>query len=138
MPIPHVERFVYREITKAMPAIVVLTGGGIKGAVAAARSASDNEIILLHVHYGQRCASAEAEAARALGAALLSARVVTADMPHVVQISQATARSSNVSRAATARRVGRRPSIRSRFMRSSRISPASRSRCRPRPTRRRG
>jgi 7-cyano-7-deazaguanine synthase len=43
-------------------AIVVLTSGGIKGAVAAGRYAKDHELILLHIDHGQESAFAEGKA----------------------------------------------------------------------------
>ena len=69
-----------------MPRVIVLTGGGIKGAVAAGRSAADNELIFVHADYGQPSAAAERRALPALARAFPSARVVTLDLPHVAQL----------------------------------------------------
>ena len=48
-----------------MARVVVLTGGGIKGAVAAARYASEHEVVLLHADYGQPANSTIITAAEA-------------------------------------------------------------------------
>lgn len=69
-----------------MSSVVVMTGGGIKGATAAAREAADHKLILLHVNIGQPSASAELGAVRALAASFPSARLVGVDMPHVLQL----------------------------------------------------
>lgn len=74
-----------------MPPIIILTGGGIKGAVAAARRASDNELVLVHVDYGQPSARAEVKALRDLAETFSSARVVALDLPHVRQLQQDSA-----------------------------------------------
>ena len=66
-----------------MPTVVVMTGGGIKGAVAAARYASDHELLLVHTDYGQPAAEAEIRALRDLAGPLSSARVLTLTLPHV-------------------------------------------------------
>jgi 7-cyano-7-deazaguanine synthase len=66
--------------------IVVMTGGGIKGAVAAAGCADEQEIVFFHVSYGQRSANAELNAVQALCTSLPAARVVEVNMPHVLQL----------------------------------------------------
>ncbi len=71
-----------------MPRMVVLTGGGIKGAVAAARSAEDHELILVHADYGQPSAAAEVKALDALAATFQSASLLTVELPHVAQIKR--------------------------------------------------
>lgn len=69
-----------------MPPIVVLTGGGIKGAVAAGRCAREGDVVLVHVDYGQPSAPAEVHSVRALAQTLPSATVLPLCMPHVAQI----------------------------------------------------
>jgi len=86
--------------------VVALVGGGIKGAVVAAREARDNKVVLLHGNYGQASAPAEIAAARALAASLPSARLVVVDLPHLQQMedhltaepqaSRRTARKANI------------------------------------------
>ncbi len=65
-----------------------MTGGGIKGATAAARSAADNELLLVHMDYGQPCAQAETSALHDLAEALQSSRVVSLILPHVLELDQ--------------------------------------------------
>lgn len=72
-----------------MALIVVLTGGGIKGATAAARSAGGNELLLVQVDYGQPSAQAEASALHGLAATLQSSRVVSLNLPHVLELDHA-------------------------------------------------
>ena len=62
-----------------MSTVVVTSGGGIKGAVAAGRYAREHELILLHVNYGQRSAQAERRALEAIGSAFPSTQVYFAD-----------------------------------------------------------
>ncbi len=69
-----------------MESIVAITGGGIKGAVAAARYGRDHEITFVHVDYGQSAAVPEKEAVRAIAAAMPKARAITVALPHVVQV----------------------------------------------------
>ena len=64
-----------------MAKVVVLTGGGIKGAVAAARSARDHELILLHVEYEQPSARAESRAIEPLSETFPAARVIEVSLP---------------------------------------------------------
>jgi 7-cyano-7-deazaguanine synthase len=66
--------------------MVVLTGGGIKSAVVAGRSAAGNELIFVHADYGQPSAAAERRALPALARAFPSTRVVTLDLPYVAQL----------------------------------------------------
>ena len=86
-----------------MAAIVVMTGGGIKGAVAAARYASDHEITFLHLDYGQRSASKEADAVRALAGTFPAGRSLTLDLPHVTQVSEELGRTADAGRRRRAR-----------------------------------
>ncbi len=65
-----------------------MTGGGIKGAVAAACCGRGEEFVFFHVNYGQPSANAERNAIQALCASLPVAHLVGVDMPHVGQISK--------------------------------------------------
>ncbi|MGD2108658.1 MAG: 7-cyano-7-deazaguanine synthase [Phycisphaerae bacterium] len=73
-----------------MAKVVVLASGGIKSAVAAACSGADNELVFLHVHYGQQSATAEREALRAFGGSYPSSRVLMLGLPHFMQLEKAT------------------------------------------------
>ncbi|MBU0719152.1 MAG: 7-cyano-7-deazaguanine synthase [Planctomycetes bacterium] len=66
---------------------VVMTGGGIKGAVMAARYAPQGELILWHGDYGQRAASAERAAVEGLARTFPKAKVVAATLPQVEELS---------------------------------------------------
>lgn len=70
-----------------MAVICVLTGGGIKGAVAAARSREEGDLVLLHFDYGQPSAKAERVAAEALTGWLTSAKLVRVDVPAVARLA---------------------------------------------------
>lgn len=69
-----------------MGSSVALIGGGLRGAVAAARYATGDELVLLHVNVGQRCWPAEAKAVGALARSFPSAQVVSLDLPHLSQL----------------------------------------------------
>ena len=71
-----------------MAGVVVLSGGGIKGAVAAARYAPENEILLLHVDYGQPAAPREVRVLEGLKESFPAAHSVTVDLPHLGQIPE--------------------------------------------------
>ncbi len=71
-----------------MALIVVMTGGGIKSATAAARSAAGNELLLVHIDYGQPSAEAEASALHDLAATLKTSRIVSLNLPHVLELDQ--------------------------------------------------
>jgi len=73
-------------------AVVAMTGGGIKGAVAAARYASDHELLLVHADYGQPAAAAEARALRDLAGTLASSRVLLLTLPHVLELDGRSAK----------------------------------------------
>lgn len=75
-----------------MPPIVVMTGGGIKGAVAAARCAEDNELLLTHIDYGQPSAPAELQALHVLNKAFPSSSVMALTLPHVMQLQEGPGR----------------------------------------------
>lgn len=72
-----------------MAAIVVLTGGGIKGAVAAGRYVKDHELVLLHIDHGQESASAEAKALAVLAPFWPKTRLVTIMQPEPAQMPSA-------------------------------------------------
>jgi len=80
-----------------MPTAVVMTGGGVKAAVAAARFAVDHELVLLHIDYGQRSSKAELEAIHALATIFDSAHVISLDMPHAGQLQQQLANQAGES-----------------------------------------
>jgi 7-cyano-7-deazaguanine synthase len=61
--------------------ILILSGGGIKGAVAAARYVRDHELILLHVDHGQAASTAESRALAMLAAHWPKARLCSAVLP---------------------------------------------------------
>ncbi len=65
---------------------VALVRGGLKGAVAAARYAASDDLVLLHVNFGQLSWSAEAKAVSALARYFPSARVMSVDLPHLAQL----------------------------------------------------
>ncbi len=71
-----------------MSTAVVMTGGGVKAAVTAARFAVDHELVLLHIDYGQRSSKAELEAIHALSTVYQSAHIIALDMPHAGQLQQ--------------------------------------------------
>lgn len=74
-----------------MARIVIMTGGGIKGAVAAARSsAADDELLLVHADYGQPSAAAELNATRELAETFHQCRVISLTLPHVGQLHEGT------------------------------------------------
>ena len=77
-----------------MSAIVVLTGGGIKGAVAAARYAKEHELVLVHMNYGQASAVAEFKALAGLVGTFPKASAVALAFPHVGQLQRTADRSS--------------------------------------------
>ncbi len=96
-----------------MNRIVVLSGGGLKSAVAAGRYASESEVILVHVNFGQEFAEPALKAQHALAASFPSARVLPLDLPHVDQMFRArrptvaqAARSEGTRRAALTEETG--------------------------------
>lgn len=73
-----------------MPTVVILSSGGIKSAVAAARYAKDHELILLHVNHGQPAATRESAALDRLVQNWKNTRVVRATLPHMIQLRTTT------------------------------------------------
>ena len=94
-----------------MASIVVMTGGGIKGAVAAARYAADHEITFLHLDYGQRSAPQEAEAVRALAKTFPTARSLALELPHVAEIPKALGRTGTPTGTRPASRISESPAL---------------------------
>lgn len=70
-----------------MAAVVALTSGGIKSAVAAARYAQDHEVLLVHVDYGQASARAERKLLHPMADAFPAGQVVGIELPHVKAVS---------------------------------------------------
>jgi 7-cyano-7-deazaguanine synthase in queuosine biosynthesis len=68
---------------------VVLSGGGVKSAVAAGRYAAEHELILVQVNFGQEFAEPALKAQHDLAASFPSARVVSLDLPHIDQMFEA-------------------------------------------------
>lgn len=87
-----------------MSTILILSGGGIKGAVTAARYVRDHEIILLHVDHGQAASTAESRALAMLAAHWPKARLCSATqpplkhMPSAVRAGAGTVASSDPTR----------------------------------------
>ncbi|MGB0715631.1 MAG: 7-cyano-7-deazaguanine synthase [Phycisphaerae bacterium] len=71
-----------------MESAIVLTGGGIKSAVAAACVAKTHRITLLHVNFGQRAAEVELDAIRRLVEGTQDLQVVHVDMNYPLQLQQ--------------------------------------------------
>ncbi len=80
-----------------MSIAVVMTGGGVKAAVTAARFAIDHELILLHIDYGQRSSKPELEAIHAISTFFETAHIITLDLPHAGQLQQQLANRSGDS-----------------------------------------
>ena len=72
-----------------MANVVILASGGMKAGVAAATLAADNHLVFVHVHYGQRSATAERAALRACAKSFQSSRVLTLGLPHLMQLQKA-------------------------------------------------
>ncbi|MBI3836038.1 MAG: 7-cyano-7-deazaguanine synthase [Planctomycetes bacterium] len=70
-----------------MSSMVILTGGGIKGAVSAAHFAKDAEILFVYVNYGQAAATSELKATEAIAREFSGAKVVRVDLPYMRKLS---------------------------------------------------
>ena len=68
--------------------IMVLSGGGLKSAVVAARCLADGHVIFVHVNYGQRSAAAEVQSLRTLATHFQTASPLELETPHALQIQQ--------------------------------------------------
>ncbi len=88
-----------------MASVVVLCGGGIKSAVAAARSARESEVVLLHLNYGQTSASREILALEALVPILRGAKILRLGLPHITQLRSGAADPSGATPSAASRGV---------------------------------
>jgi len=71
-----------------MATVLVLAGGGIKSAVAAARFAKENSLVLLHLDYGQPSAAAEHRALVGLMPSFPNSRLVRLSLPHVLELNR--------------------------------------------------
>lgn len=87
-----------------MSLAVILSGGGIKSAVAAARYAGERQLVFVHVNFGQRCAAEERRAVTQTAERFESSRVIGLDLPHVLQLQEAKA--AEGPSATTARSTG--------------------------------
>lgn len=84
-----------------MALVVVMTGGGVKGAVLAARAAAAETATLLHVDYGQRSASAELAAAEGLAGTLSNVNLTAVEMPHLLRMQQESDEVSGAGKASS-------------------------------------
>jgi 7-cyano-7-deazaguanine synthase len=71
-------------------AVVALTSGGIKSAVAAARYAQDHEVLLVHVDYGQASARAERKLLHPMADAFPAGQALGIELPHVKAVGPQT------------------------------------------------
>ena len=78
--------FSVRKEESAVSRIVVLSGGGVKSAVAAAVAGQASELTLLHADFGQPSSETERACTHELARSLEARRVVTVDLPHVGQL----------------------------------------------------
>ena len=69
-----------------MPRIVMLAGGGVKTAVAAAVVGEQNELTLLHADFGQASSETERACTHELARSLATATVVGIELPHIGQL----------------------------------------------------
>lgn len=74
-----------------MESVVVLTGGGIKGAVVAGRYAVDHEVLLVHADFGQPSARAETMAVESLSKVWPNCRCVKVKLTHLLEPEGITA-----------------------------------------------
>lgn len=72
-----------------MGRIMVLSGGGIKSAVAAARYIREHEVVLLHVDLGHPASTSQAKALAMLAASWPKARLFTTAIPQLKNLSSA-------------------------------------------------
>lgn len=80
--------------------VVILAGGGVKTAVAAAVSGQGHELILLHADFGQASAQTERASLHKLAETLPSTRVIGIELPHVGQLHSVSTRQSAPGRQA--------------------------------------
>lgn len=70
-----------------MGKVVLLTGGGVKSAVAAARYAPDSHLYFAHVDYGQASAARERAASETISTAFPGSSFVALSVPHLARIA---------------------------------------------------
>ncbi len=68
--------------------IIILSGGGLKSAVLGARCLAENNVIFVHINYGQRSAPAEVRALRSLATHFQTTPPLELESPHALQIQQ--------------------------------------------------
>lgn len=71
-----------------MATIVVMTGGGIRAAVAAAQFAADNALVMVHVDFGQAAASAQRRALDELLPSFPTAKLLPVELPYVERLAE--------------------------------------------------
>lgn len=89
-----------------MGKVVLLTGGGVKSAVAAARYAPDSQLCFAHVDYGQASAARERAASEAISSVFPGSSFVALSVPHLVRIAGWGGSSAPSSESAEAPRSG--------------------------------
>ena len=70
-----------------MSKVVLLTGGGVKSAIAAARYAPDSQLCFVHVDYGQASAVRERAASEAIASVFPESSFVALSVPHLVRVA---------------------------------------------------
>jgi 7-cyano-7-deazaguanine synthase in queuosine biosynthesis len=86
-----------------MACVVVLSSGGVKSAVAAARFNRDHDVVLLHVDHGQTASPAEVKSLALLAANWPNARLCTCSVPQLKSMSSAVRAGSGIVAAEPAR-----------------------------------
>lgn len=81
------------------PTLLLLSGGGLKSTVLAARCVAEHHVVFVHVNYGQRSAASEVRALRSLAEHYGASPPLELESPHVLQIQQRLL-PSDASRAA--------------------------------------
>jgi 7-cyano-7-deazaguanine synthase len=84
----------------------VLSGGGIKSAVAAARAAKEYQLVFVHINYGQASANRESEALDLLVDTLPGSRVVRVALPYLSQLRAAASEGAAPTKSETRGIVG--------------------------------
>lgn len=77
------------DIRVEMGTVLILSGGGVKSAVAAARFVRDHELILLHIDHGQPGAQGELKALAMLASQWPTARLCSCTTPPIKLVSSA-------------------------------------------------
>lgn len=80
------EQAVVSRTSKLASPVVILAGGGVKTAVAAAVAGQGQKLTLFHVDFGQAAAQAERTALHELAGTLPSTKVFGVELPHVGQL----------------------------------------------------